>query len=275
MLSYIRNLIPRLNQFSKNLDSIEIFVDKPWVLVDDGLNIHEYFFQRDGKLTSSINSKVVQGRWELVGGSERLLIDNGPEEKTLFQHIIFVEGLFVLRRSGTTEDPFILYDRKVIPDGNVFKYLVDYLKKHGIVLDNEGNPFTGIQISNGDERLHYKIENGEVVGKYYIVNYNTESGKIKIKQRSLPNPLRGDIILNDNDNLSLQSSHGVKYFLSDWKIYDSKYEDNYYPRCIIVSNNIVTDVKFGWIQDNLFLIYPFVILCILLIVYAFSFFKHY
>jgi len=64
MLDYIKNLLPRLQQYSKTLDHIELFVDQPWILRFGTGERYLYIFQRGGNLVVTINGIVTKGNWE-------------------------------------------------------------------------------------------------------------------------------------------------------------------------------------------------------------------
>jgi hypothetical protein len=74
MKNAIKNLIPRLIQYSKQLDKVENFVDKSWLYLDSNGDNHEYIFMRDFRLIMSVNGTVVTGKWELLPNG-KLLID--------------------------------------------------------------------------------------------------------------------------------------------------------------------------------------------------------
>ena len=71
MNHYINNILPRLKEFSESLDRKEVFIDHPWVIVDDNLNQEKYIFKRNGDLIMSLNGQVTIGKWEYL--SKKLL----------------------------------------------------------------------------------------------------------------------------------------------------------------------------------------------------------
>ncbi len=73
MINYVKNLLPRLQQYSKKLDQTSIFIDKPWVMIDDDGNYHHYSFQQDGRLIMVFNGIAKVGSWEYITGSNSLL----------------------------------------------------------------------------------------------------------------------------------------------------------------------------------------------------------
>ena len=91
MFEYIRNIIPRIQQFSGQLSHIETFVDKPWVLIHASDNTHEYLFLRDRRLILSLNAIFTEGRWELLPTGK--LMVNRVRDQTLLEH----KGLDVIK----------------------------------------------------------------------------------------------------------------------------------------------------------------------------------
>jgi hypothetical protein len=96
MQQYLKNFIPRLNQFSRTLDQIESFVDKPWIFIDEKNNKHTYIFQRDKSLIMSLNGIVEMGSWNYIPAAESLLIDRGTD-KILLKHGFLDKAVMVLR----------------------------------------------------------------------------------------------------------------------------------------------------------------------------------
>jgi hypothetical protein len=50
MKEYFRALLHRVHSYSKELDTLEVFVDKPWVFKDESGNSHQYTSLRDKRL---------------------------------------------------------------------------------------------------------------------------------------------------------------------------------------------------------------------------------
>ena len=47
MKGYLRSLLNRVHSFSKGFDTIEVFVDKPWLFKDESDNNNQYIFMCD------------------------------------------------------------------------------------------------------------------------------------------------------------------------------------------------------------------------------------
>lgn len=122
MLSFLSNMLPRLRQFSQSLDQTELFVDKPWVLLDEEGKQQTYIFRRSGELLMSLDGVVQTGKWEYIAPAESILIDR-KVDKLLLNHFFFTEALLVLARDGRPESSFVLANRLLIPDMNIESYL--------------------------------------------------------------------------------------------------------------------------------------------------------
>ena len=44
MLQYLKNIIPRISEYSKTLDKLEVFVDTPWIFMAENKNKYQYLF---------------------------------------------------------------------------------------------------------------------------------------------------------------------------------------------------------------------------------------
>ena len=123
MHEYLNNLLPRLRTLSKTLNQVEIFADKEWVFVDaNSNNPHLYTFLRDKRLIVSVNGENKIGKWEILP-TGKLLIEFSNEPPMLLENAFVNNAVLVLKKNGNNDQPFILFDKIKIPDGNVINYL--------------------------------------------------------------------------------------------------------------------------------------------------------
>jgi hypothetical protein len=207
MKQYISNILPRLQQFSKSLDHLENFVDKPWVLIDDDLNRHVYIFKRDKSLIISVNGSAEIGRWDYIQAADSILVDAGTS-KTLLRHAFVEKGLMILKIDGLTEQPWVLANEKEIPDLDVDRYMKDLLaQKLKLKLYNfQGrnyyisDPYGQGITSNTrffDEQFRlveesftltsegrtYSVKNGIVRASYFIAVFKSDKGELEIRSQ--------------------------------------------------------------------------------------------
>ena len=122
MTEYLKKILPRLHQFSSDLDKLEIFIDKHWIYIDDNGDQHSYIFKRDGRLIMSLNGDAQTGKWEFLSEAKSLHIDRNKDQILLNQALIF-SGLMLLKKDGSNATPWVLINRQVIPDLNYIDYL--------------------------------------------------------------------------------------------------------------------------------------------------------
>lgn len=128
---FLKNLIPRLKQYSTELSRIEQLVDKTWLHTDDYNNLISYRFLRDGTLLITNNGIVEEGAFVYLP-PDSLYLKFG-EEKRMFSQNFVINGILVLQIQSRTETPFILYDPKVVLDGDVQGYLKSlFLQRQGL-----------------------------------------------------------------------------------------------------------------------------------------------
>jgi hypothetical protein len=131
MLDFIKNLLPRLRQYSKDLDKIENFVDKKWRFVDIKNESMTFLFLRDGRLiiskvTNGTDQETIEGSWELLPTNQLLL--KRPEPILLEQGFIG-DAILILQLSDTSNPAFCCYDpRKISDTKNIEIYLNSFLK---------------------------------------------------------------------------------------------------------------------------------------------------
>jgi len=215
----MNNLIPRLKRFSENLDKKEIFIEMPWVIIDENLNQQKYIFKRNGDLVMSLNGKVTIGKWEYLPAARSLLIDR-IQDKILLNQVFIAPAIMVLKKDGLKDENFILANETLLPNLNVTAYLKklyyqksnmkvrelvtgDFLEFHDIqsrsVVTIDGEPVPdGIQIATTPWRK-YIIKNSSIV-KIFVEKfvYKTQRGPITIEQQDFYVPSKGDFVFQNN-----------------------------------------------------------------------------
>lgn len=221
MKLYLNNLIPHIKEFSQSLDRNEIFIDKPWVIIDENLNQQKYIFKRDGKLIMSLNGQVQIGKWELLSSAKSLLIDR-IQDKILLNQNFIDPAIMILKKDGFKDDNFIMANELIIPDLDVTNYLKKlYYRKNNIAWTKlktgeilEINNFTGTLFENrltieGESIADGKLEVANSQKKYLVrdskliyvlVNkkHETNRGTIFIEQQEFYEPTIGDLVFQEN-----------------------------------------------------------------------------
>lgn len=234
MMPFVKNLLPRLKQYSKSLDQSSIFIDKPWIMIDENLDQHHYVFHKDGRLIMSLNGAVQIGTWEYLAGSNSLLIDR-VKDKILLNQEFVQDGLMFLRKDGHGDTFFILMNKNVIPDLDYEKYLkkcfIDLKGLKGFKSNDQKTfyatpKYVGAPNTNGnyyspfddniyDENLEpapsgtiitkaksLKVVNGEIQSIYYPHDYKTDKNQILTINQSRYDCLSvGDSVVDINGNM--------------------------------------------------------------------------
>lgn len=103
MITFISDIIPRLQRFSQKLDSNSALTNKNWVLLSDEPNkkVVYIFSEKENVLRIAENGKIRKGKWDYLGNNSiELDIENKP---LLFKHAFLDEHLLALKLDGTEE----------------------------------------------------------------------------------------------------------------------------------------------------------------------------
>jgi hypothetical protein len=227
MIEFLKNIIPRIQKYSKGLDKIEVFVDKtePWIYIDENGGQHQYIFLREGKRLIMISNGITKvGKWELLP-TNQLLIDRISDIITL-DHLFVEKALLILKRSGTDDLPFVLISREEIPDLDVEGYLEKFEReKERKELPNDTQKYrinsrgeiygpqfiVGKKIDFIDGQIHHgtfkkmvaihqefvTIEYNTITRVFYRVKFTYNKKSFIIEQREYSEPNKGDIVLLD------------------------------------------------------------------------------
>jgi hypothetical protein len=186
MKQYVLNLIPRLKLFSESLDKKEIFLEKPWVFVDDNGNHQKYIFSKNGNLIMSLNGQVTMGKWEYLSSAKSLLIDR-IQDKILLNQAFVDPAIMILKKDGQNEDYFFLANELLIPDLNITDYIRKaHYSKHNI--------------------LGLPLKDGKILE---IMGYDGYIGNNQVSMEGVPIP----------DGFFESAKSGNKYWIKDSKIH--------------------------------------------------------
>ena len=121
MRDYISTILPRIQQYSKQLNDEANFVEIPWGFIDDDGDKVTYIFRRNNELLVSKKGEVATGHWEYLPVVQSMLIEyNGA--KRMYNQGFLDKAVMVLRKDGT-EEVFALGNIKAVPDLNIAGYL--------------------------------------------------------------------------------------------------------------------------------------------------------
>jgi hypothetical protein len=229
MKDYIKSWLPKIKNFSLELDKLSKLYNQPWVVIDDKNEFIKIIFQEKGKLIVSKNGVVSDGNWELVSVANSILLNIGGE-KRLYNHQFIDNGLMILKLDGITLDFFILVNQNLIPDldfpnyltrkytiskinDNVYKPINSYEKiiklKDGrelqIIKDfgfsgstevkiNDVTPEDGFYRLLTSEKI-FEVKDGKIIMEYYIESFSQDNGeKIEISCSRLDGIRKGSLV---------------------------------------------------------------------------------
>lgn len=280
MIKYIQQLLPRIRGFSSDLDRKELFVDKLFTLLQNNNEVHQYTFNRDGRLILSIDGKTTLGTWELLVTGQ-LLINRGKDIITLDFDFLHSDVL-IMNMGGTANNPFIIYDKNVIKDGNVLNFLIKFdaekrderifITPNFIILESEvdkkifdenGKPYNGVMTSSPYRyyKYSYKVEeikivkSGIVIESYFDVKYffSQNYGKdelVVIRQKNLDEICVGDKIILEKSFERLKSAIRTSLFIENTFLF---FDEDY----------VITNIK----SNSDWLIYCSVIFAVIVFVF--------
>lgn len=224
MSLYLYNTLNRLKKFSKSLDKKELFVDKPWVIIDENINQQKYIFKRDGELIMSLNGKVEIGKWEYISAAKGILIDR-IQDKILLNQSFIDPAVMALKMDGLNDNILILANENIIPDLDVVTYIKNlYYQKYDIntvklkdgnvleIYNYNGNVYSlysknvrikGESVKDGkyvlaDSNIRLKIEGSKVKDVLELKTFNTNKGVLVIECGRNLAPIIGDLVYLDN-----------------------------------------------------------------------------
>ena len=282
MYEYIKNILPKIQQFSKDLDTKELIKDKQWVLIDDNGDRATYIFQANGRLIVSLSGDAKIGTWEYVSPAKSLLLTVG-DRKTFLSFSFFNNALFILKKDNDSEIPWILVNKNVIPDLNIEKYLNSLIAKakeenleveleNGMTLQIQKvtNPQSvyfdykvtcnGMSVDDGVYKIKdmpklVRIQNSKIVKYLHQRKYQTDHGELIVQQNEHDNPVYGD-----RASLTGNPKPSGTFII---------FTNNSNLKKIIINDGIISIVKFNydWIKKTVAF---WVLFGVILIVLAFS-----
>lgn len=249
MKEYIQELVNRLRQFSEKLDNTALFVDKPWILIDNEANYHKYIFKKDSQLIMSLNGKVQIGKWELLTTAKSILVDR-IEDKILLNQYFLDSAIMVLKVDGINRDFFVLANENLIPDLNVKDYLQSLINTKLNIAKAMLTDGRTIEINVGkSERVSIGMEayiNNEFPddGKYQSINtgkiYYLKAGKIDKVISPKEIKCKGGINVIIEQKHDYEISIGDKVFIDTISAPDGKYRFGIFNSIEVQNGEVAT-----------------------------------
>ena len=177
MKTYISDIIPKIQKFSRKLDELTLLTNQHWVVVDEIENSKNvYIFRQNNELLISQNGKVEKAKWEYLGHNT-LLIDR-KNESFLFKHGFFDENILALKTDGKNEYAFLVNETKFETELNSIKDVAEFLNKKYINPQSREKQILsrlGIE-DNNQNKIIYTAPNHKLVAQTVI--YSMVNGEI-------------------------------------------------------------------------------------------------
>jgi len=185
MKTYIADIIPKIQRFSKKLDDMTLLTDQHWVSLGDiNQNKCVFIFRANNQLLISENGIVEKGSWEYLGNQSLLL--ETKDKSYLFKHGFFDENVIALKLDSTNSYAFFVNETKYYKELNNIEDIIRFLenkylknipfsvgfgsrKEESISRENE---HTGYSIIYETEDYRFSW------GRYYIFEIRFLNGKL-------------------------------------------------------------------------------------------------
>jgi hypothetical protein len=245
--AHFDSMVSQLRSHSASLTKENIFVDKPWTIIDEDNEMQRLVFKRNKSLIMSKSGEVNYGSWDYLPEMRSIVI-NRIKNSILCNEAYIDEGVMILQLDGTSNQFFILANANVIPDLDINKYLS---KKSNEILNIESRTLVDgklLEIHQG-RSLHsiigssVSIEMEEVAdgvyeiageNKFYeitgsriiqittaIIYQNPEEIAITIYQRSNYEITIGDLVFINNmiaEDQTINLSKLERIIINDGKV---------------------------------------------------------
>lgn len=185
MKSYILDIIPKIQRFSRKLDDNSSLIGQHWVLFDDSLDETKtvFIFRPQNELIIAKNGIIEKSKWENIG-NDSIVIET-KENSVLLKHGFLDEKILALRRDSYNDYSIFINESKANQEFNSLKDIVDFLNRNYLqsIIKNdtlqEGRVFLfEPELSDLEklkvEKLIPMLSKGQVISKHKV------NGKIEI-----------------------------------------------------------------------------------------------
>lgn len=179
MKTYLSEIIPKINQFSKRLDYLTLITSQHWIVLNE-LNKSKtvYIFRNNNELLISNNGKIEKAKWEYLGKNS-LLIDR-KNESLLFKHGFLDENILALKLDGKNEYAFLVNE-------NCFEKELNSIEKINQFLNEK---YIKIKTVKQKEQIENDIEKDEF--DFFHRKLKTNKGILIIKTQQMSDFTNGD-----------------------------------------------------------------------------------
>ncbi|MBK6732009.1 MAG: hypothetical protein IPG60_13965 [Bacteroidetes bacterium] len=134
MYTYVADIIPKIQKFSRKLDDMTLLMNQHWVLIEEGSNVKTvYIFRSNNDLLISLNGKVQKAKWDYLG-NRSLLIDI-KDDSYLLKLSFHDENIAALKVDSKEEYAFMVNEEKYFTGINSISNIIKFLNTEYISKD--------------------------------------------------------------------------------------------------------------------------------------------
>ena len=223
---YLKSIVRQLKNHSATLERTSIFLDKPWALIDDELEMQKLIFKGNKELILSKNGQVQMGKWDYFPEAKSILIDRGNNDRILCNEAFIDKGVMILRKDGTENNFFILANENVVPDLDANRYLKELRFQKLKILETKlvDGRILEVQREFGDWHIPEVgspvTEEAEPIedGKYQLEDkrqfFEVKGGRIFkiLTEKTYTNPQGQEIVIQQQDNTKITQGDYIFMF---------------------------------------------------------------
>ncbi|MGI8893154.1 MAG: hypothetical protein ACR2GN_06805 [Bacteroidia bacterium] len=128
MKTYLLDIFPKIQVFSKKLDDLTILKDQHWVSINDLENKKMvYIFRDQSELLISTNGKIKRQSWEYIGN--KTIILNIENESLLFKNGFVDRNIMALKLDGSNEYAIFVNENQYDGELNSLEKVIEFLKR--------------------------------------------------------------------------------------------------------------------------------------------------
>ena len=171
MRTFIADIIPKLQRFSKKLDDLTLLTNQHWVSLDEIRDIKRvYIFRSNNQLLISSNGVVEKATWEYLGNNSVLVDTKGGSY--LLKHGFFDENVIALKIDSNNQYAFLINETKYDKELNSIENVLDFLQKKYLDNNSEINKLKSTD-SNSNIKAVYNIDSEIEVNDFAWGSYTT------------------------------------------------------------------------------------------------------
>ena len=218
MRTYIANIIPRIQRFSRRLNELTMLTNQHWVSIDHTTgNKTVYIFDSNGELDIFENGQGIDsGTWRLLDtNSLKLRLTTNT---LLLRHGFFDENVIALKLDSTDQYAFFVNENKHHGELNTVEDIIIFLEEKYLRGTNNSGGIGTNQRQNINEREYsYRITSQK--DKFAIVWGNYTEYKILYMDNRIGEVYKG---INSGKYFYMDFTFGRKYFDSfDQTVYEN------------------------------------------------------